>query len=131
MTSILKCYLGSLPCLIEDEGAMDDPVLHLGRCLSPDNIMRADHLSCTIRFRTELSSVYSQMFFLHNHALVSSVQESRPLLAHFDKESYLWARQLYPPQTTPLEDLDACDQYPIQSWNTLYTQAGLIDWLQV
>ncbi len=37
------------------------------------------------RFRTELSSVYSQLYFLQQHALVTSIQESRPLLNYYDR----------------------------------------------
>jgi len=78
------------------------------------------------RFWAELSSAYSQMFFLQQHALVSSVSQGVPVLTFFDRESYLRACQLYPPNISPLDDLDSCQLYPVQRWRQIYEQANVI-----
>lgn len=78
------------------------------------------------RFRAELSSVFSQVFFLDQHALTSSTQQGQSLLSYFDHEAYQRACMLYPAFSTPLDDLDACQQHPTPSWKLLYTQANLI-----
>jgi len=113
-----------MPLLVPTRGRSSGPASRTVFAVDPRS--RIPLLRYDPRFRAELSSVYSKLFFLHQHALVTSEQESRPLLSYFDPEAYLFAKQLYPDPMSPLDDLDACDHYTVQRWKQVYEQANLI-----
>jgi len=78
-------------------------------------------------FRNELSLAHSDLFFLKPHALIMSSLEDKDPLEYFDPVKFRQAREVYPANTCPLDDLDRCFISPHLSWARLYRDRGLIN----
>ena len=104
-------------------------ILRSPYCVTPDLLLDhpdEDRLDFRPSFRQELSDAFCLVNFLEQDSVVRSFLEKRPLSDYFDQASYDVCGLLYPPNITPIDDLDRCSRLNSLAWYDHYRTSRLI-----